>query len=128
MKIIVQEMARSGAPVPAVLGVNDTVLALELLPVGGGLGSTDSWTSLGHALAKLHSATNPEQRYGWRVDYAFGQLAIPNGWCDSWPRFWAERRLLVNVPHIPQQVEHHLLRKFWWNYSKFYHFILVDNF
>ena len=40
-------------------------------------------------------------RYGWPIDYAFGPVAIANGWAEDWPRFWAERRLLVHLPHLP---------------------------
>lgn len=39
--------------------------------------------------------------YGWAVDHAFGPVAIPNGWAEDWPAFWAARRLLPCCPHIP---------------------------
>jgi fructosamine-3-kinase len=94
---MLKAIAASGAPAPAVLGANDEALALELLPTEGSL--HNAWASLGKALATLHRATG--ERYGWPDDYAFGRLAIPNGWADDWPRFWAERRLLIHLAHLP---------------------------
>ena len=41
------------------------------------------------------------ERYGWPHNYAFAALPIENGWSDNWPRFWAERRLLVHAGHLP---------------------------
>jgi fructosamine-3-kinase len=87
----------AGAPAPRVLAVSDTVLVLECLPGGGDPGG--AWRDLGAVLARLHGATGP--RYGWHCDYAFGQVAIENGWSDDWPAFWAERRLLAHAPHLP---------------------------
>jgi fructosamine-3-kinase len=46
--------------------------------------------------------------YGWADDYAFGPVAIANGWSDNWPRFWAERRLLCHAPHVPAALAHRL--------------------
>lgn len=90
-------IASSGAPAPAVLAVNDEALVLEVLPAGGSL--SHAWASLGSALAALHRARG--KRYGWNEDYAFGPVAIENDWADDWPGFWAERRLLLHLPHIP---------------------------
>lgn len=94
---MLKAIAAAGAPVPAVLAASDEVLVLELLPDGGS--PHDVWASLGTALATLHRATG--ERYGWDEDYAFASVAIANGWLDDWPRFWAERRLLVHPAHIP---------------------------
>lgn len=94
---MLRAIAATGAPAPAVLAVNDDVLIIEALDGGGGL--SRAWASLGHALATLHNADGA--RYGWAEDYAFGPVAIPNGWLDNWPAFWAERRLAVHLPHLP---------------------------
>jgi len=94
---MLKAIAASGAPAPAVLGMNDEVLVIELVPAGGAL--HDVWTSLGAALATLHRVKG--KRYGWAENYAFASLAIENGWADDWPRFWAERRLLVHLTHLP---------------------------
>ncbi len=91
-------MADLGAPVPRVLGVADDILLLEYLtearaaPKGG-------WRTLGEGLRALHG---PEMYgYGWDEDYAFGHVAIPNGWAEDWTAFWAERRLLPLTHALP---------------------------
>ncbi|SMF80981.1 Fructosamine-3-kinase [Tistlia consotensis] len=94
---MLEALAAAGAPAPAVLAVDGTVLVLELLPAGGSLDG--AWAALGTVLARLHGAT--AGRYGWTEDYAFGPVAIPNGWSDDWPAFWAERRLLADVADLP---------------------------
>jgi fructosamine-3-kinase len=90
-------IAATGAPAPRVLAVSDKFLVLDVLPDGGALGG--AWDDMGAVLARLHRAVGP--RYGWHADYAFGQVAILNGWADDWPAFWAERRLLPQVTHLP---------------------------
>src|ERR1700731_2249030 len=90
-------IAASGAPTPTVLAVSDEALVIELLLTGGSL--SKAWASLGLVLARLHATSGA--RYGWPVDYAFGPVAIENGWTEDWPRFWAERRLLVHLAHLP---------------------------
>jgi fructosamine-3-kinase len=94
---MLQAISASGAPAPAILAVDDSILVLEALPGGGRL--EDAWGSLGAALARLHCARGP--RYGWAEDYAFGDVTISNCFADDWPQFWAERRLLVHVAHLP---------------------------
>jgi fructosamine-3-kinase len=86
----------AGVPAPQVLAVDDKVLVIELLASGSRLGG--AWKHLGGVLATLHAAHG--ERYGWSEDYTFGPVAIENGWSDDWPAFWAERRLLVNVPFV----------------------------
>jgi len=90
-------IAASGAPVPRVLAVNDAALVIERLPAGGSL--QDAWASLGAATAELHRSTGA--RYGWFEDYAFATVRIANAWSEDWPRFWAERRLLLHSPRLP---------------------------
>lgn len=88
-------IAASGAPAPAVLAVDDTVLVLERLPDAGAPAPAE----LGRAVATLHAAQG--ERYGWAADYAFGPVTIANGWSDDWPAFWGERRLLCHAGHVP---------------------------
>lgn len=95
--VMLKAIAAAGAPAPAILGASGEVLVLEILPDGGSL--HDAWTSLGVALSTLHRVTG--ERYGWAEDYAFATVAIANGWLDDWPRFWAERRLMTHLAHIP---------------------------
>lgn len=94
---MLRAIAASGAPAPAVLAVSDEALVIELLPTGGSL--SKAWVSLGLVLARLHATSG--MRYGWSTDYAFGPVAIANGWAEDWPRFWAERRLLVPLISRP---------------------------
>lgn len=94
---MLRAIAASGAPAPAVLAVSDEALVIELLPTGGSL--SQAWASLGLVLARLHATSGV--RYGWPRDYAFGPVAIANGWTEDWPYFWAERRLLVHLAHLP---------------------------
>ncbi|ESR22415.1 fructosamine kinase family protein [Lutibaculum baratangense] len=94
---MLQAIAAAGAPAPAVLAVSDEVLVLERLRENGTLGRAGA--SLGGALRTLHATVG--RRYGWDRDYAFGRVAIENGESDDWPVFWAERRLLAHVDHLP---------------------------
>jgi len=88
----------AGVRAPGVLAVSDRVLVLQELEDGGGL-DENGWRDLGVALRRLHGALGPG--YGWPRDYAFGQVAIRNAPCDTWPEFWAERRLLSEVAALP---------------------------
>jgi len=94
---MLRAITASGAPAPKVLAASDEALVIELLPGGGSLNK--AWASLGTVLATLHATSG--ERYGWPEDYAFGAVAIENGWTEDWPSFWAARRLLVSLPHIP---------------------------
>jgi fructosamine-3-kinase len=101
---MLRDIAASGAPAPEVLAVSGEALVFSALSASGGL--HNAWASLGAAVAALHSARG--QDYGWREDYAFGAVAIANGWADDWPSFWAERRLLCHGPHIPGSIARRL--------------------
>lgn len=101
---MLRALAAAGAPAPAVLAASDAALVIELLPAGDG--PAGAWQNLGAVLARLHAAQGP--RYGWPDDYAFGAIAIPNGFADDWPTFWAERRLLVHAPHVPAAIARRL--------------------
>jgi fructosamine-3-kinase len=90
-------IAAAGAPTPAVLAVDASVLVLEVLDADGR--RDPAWLDLGRVLALLHGAHGP--RFGWANDYAFGRLAIANGWSDDWPAFWAERRLVNQLSGLP---------------------------
>lgn len=103
---MLEVIAATGAPAPAVFACDDAVLVLERLP---GLSRIeDAWRDLGSVLAKLHAArcdadaSHATPRYGWHADYAFGEVAIDNAWTDTWPEFWAERRLLDQLSFLPR--------------------------
>jgi len=59
---------------------------LELRSLDAAAGAT-----LGRQLAALHRHAG--ERFGWPADNFIGLGPQPNGWMDSWPRFFAERRL-----------------------------------
>ncbi len=102
---MLKAIAASGAPAPAVLAVSGEVLVLEVVPAAGSL--SGAWADLGSVAARLHSAKG--QSYGWPEDYAFGPVPIANAQADSWPLFWAERRLLPHcgpiAPAMARRVE-----------------------
>ncbi|WP_421704939.1 fructosamine kinase family protein [Aliiroseovarius sp.] len=90
-------MGDLGAPVPRVLGVGGDVLLLEYLTESRA--TPEGWRALGEGLRVLHGAEM--FGYGWDEDYAFGSVAIPNGWMEDWATFWAERRLLPLSGALP---------------------------
>ncbi|OBY24246.1 fructosamine kinase family protein [Leisingera sp. JC1] len=90
----------AGAPAPEVLGVAGQVLLMQALEETGA--GAMGWQALGHALRQLHSATGPH--FGWAEDYAFGPVAIPNAPLQSWPDFWASRRLLAAPDALPREL------------------------
>ena len=95
---MLEAIRETGAPAPAVIGVRDELLLIELLP-SEGRPTGAAWASLAEALERLHGATG--EAYGWAEDYAFREVAIPNEQCESWPEFWSQNRLLNNCPYIP---------------------------
>ena len=95
---MLEAIRETGAPAPAVIGVRDELLLIELLP-SEGRPTGAAWASLAEALERLHGATG--EAYGWSEDYAFGHVGIPNEKSQSWPEFWAQNRLLNNCPYIP---------------------------
>ncbi|SON56906.1 Fructosamine-3-kinase [Hartmannibacter diazotrophicus] len=94
---MLRAIAQSGAPAPEVLGVAGDLLVMEALASDGSLGS--AWGALGAAVRLLHDV--PGDAYGWESDHAFGPVPIENGWSETWPEFWAERRLRVFLAHVP---------------------------
>ena len=93
---MLRAISANGAPAPQVFAEADGILVMEAMPANGSL--INAWGSLGKALATLHAAKG--NACGWHEDYAFSNVAIENGWMNTWPHFWAERRLLPNCPHI----------------------------
>ncbi|WP_137700052.1 fructosamine kinase family protein [Marimonas lutisalis] len=95
---MLRAIAATGATAPAVLAADARVLVLESLPDTGRL-SPRAWADLAGQLHLLHSSTG--QRYGWDTDYALGRVPVHNTWQDNWPDFWANQRLLPELPHLP---------------------------
>ncbi len=80
------------AAIPRVLGAsnNPPALLLEWIEIGKPVADTEE--KLGRALAALHSAGAP--CFGREDRRTTGSRGLPNDPCDSWPEFYASRRLL----------------------------------
>lgn len=87
----------AGALTPCVVAVSGDLLILEDL--GPDEGPENAWSSLGQELRQLHATWGAF--YGWPEDHSFGTVGIPNARTQSWPEFWAERRLLPSCSEIP---------------------------
>jgi fructosamine-3-kinase len=57
---------------------------LELKPGG-------DFAALGRMLAVMHRAHG--KAFGWSRDNYIGSTPQPNGFCETWPEFWRERRM-----------------------------------
>jgi fructosamine-3-kinase len=87
----------SGAPVPDVLAVDDDCLILSWIEPGRP--SVDSVEGLARNLARTHAAGAPE--FGGTQDGYIGTVPLPNKPTETWPEFWATRRVLpyLKVAH-----------------------------
>ncbi|WP_230291821.1 fructosamine kinase family protein [Croceicoccus sp. Ery5] len=94
---MLRAIAATGTPAPAVIACDGDLLIMEWIESDGGL--SHAWDDLAAMLARLHG--NRASQYGWHEDYAFGPVRIDNATCSDWPVFWAKRRLLPFVPHLP---------------------------
>lgn len=94
---MLQAIAATGAPAPAVLGQHADVLFIEALEETSP--TVRNWEALGASLRCLHANTGAQ--YGWSEDYAFGPIGISNKPMGTWWRFWAERRLLLPSKNVP---------------------------
>ena len=81
------------------LAGNCTFLALEAFELRGL--DHASGAALGLGLAALHR--NSAQRFGWQADNFIGSMPQHNAWTQSWPRFWAEKRLLPQLRWASQR-------------------------
>ena len=94
-------LAAAGAPVPAVLAVDGTVLVLEYLS-----GPPGDRRELGRALARLHRTTGA--RFGWHRDNVIGPLPQANPPTDDWPTFLGEARLRPYLDDLPRDLSSRL--------------------
>ena len=83
---MLRAIAKTGAPVPEVLAADNDVLVMSRCE--GSSGAASAWDSLADEVRRMWSAEGED--YGWRQDYAFGPVALPNGRHRCWPAFWAE--------------------------------------
>ena len=79
-----------GLPVPEVLAVDAECLLLPWIEEGKP--NADAAVGFGQAMARLHRAEAKE--YGAEQDGFIGRLPMPNGARDTWPEFYATRRVL----------------------------------
>ncbi len=80
--------------IPEVIAVSDeppAFLALELIVAAGGARSAGHDERLGHGLAALHQCGAP--RFGLDHDNYLATLPQSNAQTESWPEFYATRRL-----------------------------------
>jgi fructosamine-3-kinase len=85
-------LAEPGAVrVPGVCVVRPDLLALEWIEEGAGGLDDAGAEAFGRGLASLHAAG--ADAFGWGEPIRFGRLEISNEPADSWPSFYAERRL-----------------------------------
>ncbi|MFT4287147.1 fructosamine kinase family protein [Nocardioides sp.] len=83
-------LADAGLPTPELLaGGEDCVILRWVEP---GRPSAEGAERLGRALAGCHGVT--EASYGLAEDGYIGTLPLPNKPCETWPEFFATRRLL----------------------------------
>ena len=76
--------------VPGVVAHGPDWLLLQW--VEEGVPKEKDWAALGVGLAQLHRGTG-HTRWGWGEDNYIGSLEQPNGWFESWHRFWSDRRI-----------------------------------
>lgn len=91
-------------------------LALEWLNTAPAPDRRQFARRLGEGLAQMHrEATSPTGRFGLDVDNFLGSQPQPNGWSESWPTFYRERRLLPQIERarrlgqLPASVDHALM-------------------
>jgi fructosamine-3-kinase len=78
-------------PAPRVLLEAEGLLVMEKLEGATGAGDDNAQRHAAELLAALHSVT--ADRFGMERDTRIGGLVQANGWIDSWPEFFAQRRL-----------------------------------
>lgn len=81
-----------GLRVPEVLAVDDECLVLPWIEAGKV--TNEAAVVLGESLARTHAAGAAEPSYGADEDGWIGKLPMPNGRVESWPEFYATRRVL----------------------------------
>lgn len=80
-----------GVRVPALLGADAECVIVEWVEQTAKT-SLDAASAFGQQLAVTHAAGAPA--WGWDHDGFIGKLPMPNRTSDSWPEFYAVRRLL----------------------------------
>lgn len=92
----------AGAPTPAVLAVDATVLVIDHVSGPG------DRRELGRALATAHGQRG--RAFGWHRDNVIGPLPQLNPWTDDWPTFFVEQRVAPYLDDLPAEVARRLER------------------
>lgn len=84
-------------------GANPGFLLMEWIEHGRP--QSEDWRAFGRALAELHrrAPKGADGRYGFAEDNWIGSKSQKNGWSDSWPEFFGERRLLAQAQTVRQR-------------------------
>lgn len=92
---MLDDLDAAGLPVPHVLAVDDTLLALEWIDVApqGGL-SASAQRAAGRAIARLHAVPQGDASFGYGYDTVIGSLHQPNPPSARWREFFRDQRLL----------------------------------
>ncbi|MBB4286935.1 fructosamine kinase family protein [Roseospira goensis] len=85
------DLAEAGAPVPAVLYADESLLLMTALPGGDALGPRVQ-DHAAHVIAALHDVAGPQ--FGYPYDTVIGGLHQPNPAADRWVPFFRDQRLL----------------------------------
>ncbi|MEM0963373.1 MAG: fructosamine kinase family protein, partial [Bacteroidota bacterium] len=92
-------------PTPLAVEVASRELGVLVLPwLERGRPSPHEWRRFGEALAELHRAEAPgDGAYGWLDDNWIGSKPQRNGWAETWPVFFGERRLRAQAETVRQR-------------------------
>jgi fructosamine-3-kinase len=104
-----QEMAlaETGLAIPHVVAASGprgdvpAYLITEFLEPAGSRDHGEDDEALGRGLARLHARTAP--RFGFATDTYCGATRQPNAWLDTWPEFYADRRVRPLVEAIERE-------------------------
>lgn len=92
--------ANTQLPVPQVHHSDDTLLLMEALSSGGGLG-TIVQRDAAHHVSTLHAIPS-DQGFGFFYDTVIGGLVQPNPWTANWCDFFRDHRLMF-MGHVAEQ-------------------------
>ena len=82
----------SDLPVPKVRSADDSLLLMDMVECGGGLGTVVQRDAARH-VAALHDLTTPHG-FGFECDTVIGGLRQPNPWTPKWRDFFRDQRLM----------------------------------
>jgi len=82
----------SDLPVPKVCSADDSLLLMDMVESGGGLGTVVQRDAARHVSA-LHNLTTP-LGFGFECDTVIGGLHQPNPWMPKWCDFFRDHRLM----------------------------------